>query len=65
MHRGESMQKRHSIMVSSPVYLEIKKLKARLLIEKNIEVRNLGQVIEYIVNYYREKEEQNGNKEIS
>lgn len=60
------MQKRHSIMVPESLYLEIKKIRARLLIEGDIEVKNLGEVIEYIVNYYKEKKRSEyGDKEIS
>lgn len=56
MQKGDCMQKRHSIMVSDFLYQEIKRLKAKLLIEKNIEIKNLGEVVEYIVRYYKEKE---------
>lgn len=47
------MQKRHSIMVSKEVYAEIKKIKAELLLNDNMEIKNLGEVIKYIVEYYR------------
>jgi hypothetical protein len=40
-------------MVSDRVHKELKKLKAELLVENNIEVRSLGAVIEYIVDYYK------------
>lgn len=49
----QSIQRRHSIMVSDRVHKELKKLKAELLVENNIEVRSLGAVIEYIVDYYK------------
>lgn len=52
------MQKRHSIMVSPKVYQELKKLKAQLLIERDVEARNFSEVIEYIVNYYKNRGEQ-------
>ncbi len=53
MQKGENMQKRHSIMVSEEIYKEIKKIKAELLLNDNVEIKNLGEVIKYIVEYYR------------
>lgn len=53
MQKGDCMQKRHSIMVSEEIYKEIKKIKAELLINENMEIKNLGEVIKYIVEYYR------------
>lgn len=47
------MQKRHSIMVTEEIYKEIKKIKAELLINENMEIKNFGEVIKYIVEYYR------------
>ncbi len=47
------MQKRHSIMVSEEIYKEIKKIKAELLLNDNLEIKNLGEVIKYIIDYYR------------
>ncbi|MCS7185311.1 MAG: hypothetical protein NZ870_05275 [bacterium] len=59
------MQKRRCIMVNDHLYQEIKKIKARLLIEQDIEVKNMGKVIEYIVYYYKNKEGSGGDKKIS
>ncbi len=53
MQKGDCMQKRHSIMVSEEIYKEIKKIKAELLLNDNLEIKNLGEVIKYIIDYYR------------
>lgn len=59
------MQKRYSVMVNSNLYQEIKRIKASLLLKENIELKNLGEVIEFIVNYYKEREEGYGTKKVS
>lgn len=53
----QKINKRHSIMVSDNTHKELKKLKAELLVESNIEVRSLGGVVEYVVNYYKRMNE--------
>lgn len=58
------MQKRHSIMVSEEIYKEIKKIKAELLLNDNLEIKNLGEVIKYIIDYYR-KGGCSGDKKVS
>ncbi len=58
------MQRRHSIMVTSEIYKELKKIKAYLLIKLNLDIKNNGQVIEHIIKYFKERELKNGNKKI-
>lgn len=58
------MQKRHCIMVTTKVYKELKKIKAYLLIKQNLDIKNNGQVIEYMIEHFKEKEMNDGDKKI-
>lgn len=60
------MKKRHSIMVSEEVYKALKRVRAQLLVNEDMEFKSLGEVILFLVKDFDSRRGgECGNKKVS